>query len=314
VGTELYWRNKGFNASVLDDKDLWSYWRSKVYADNGSKNLVILGASRAQLGLNPEVIKECLSDYNIVMLAVNGKNPYAILKDLAYDEDFTGVILCAVNTPWLIDIEGWSAQEWCDYYNLTWKGLSKYGKLTETLLRAIFQQSFAILNPNLGLKRQLYYMFNLKPLYLFMYKNRYKPAFYYSRMAKEELEKHRQGRIERTHAFYKKIPIFTSGEFYDHLETEIKPLIHKIKSRKGEVIFLFMPVDILTTLNEDGSEYHPKNMYWNKIAHYTGARTIHFKDYKELSVFKSPDASHLDAHDAKTFTANLCKILQIHLL
>jgi hypothetical protein len=80
-----------------------------------------------------------------------------------------------------------------------------------------------------------------------------------------------------------------------------------IEKRGGKVVFLRMPTtDIHEQLDELSA---PRKQYWD-ILQRAGLRTIHFKDYPQLSCFDCPDTSHLDQEDAATFTKSLYPIIE----
>jgi hypothetical protein len=91
---ELGCRANDHRPSVVDDADLWAEQRSKAKGDA----VVLLGASRIQLGFASDVFKERFPRRSLVHLAQNAQQPFATLRDLAEDEAFRGVVLCAARS------------------------------------------------------------------------------------------------------------------------------------------------------------------------------------------------------------------------
>jgi len=96
VFLEYTYRSKGYATTINDNLKLWLYWRDRVYVENGRKKIVIIGASRAQLGIEPKTLAQEFSDYDIIHLAIDGKGCYATLADLANDRDFDGIVVCSL--------------------------------------------------------------------------------------------------------------------------------------------------------------------------------------------------------------------------
>lgn len=91
---EAYWRSHGFRPMVPDSKDLWYFWRQRVYRDDG-KVIVLLGASRMHADISVPVLQRLCPDYRVVQLAAFGKgSPLAILEDLVREAASLG--LCSL--------------------------------------------------------------------------------------------------------------------------------------------------------------------------------------------------------------------------
>jgi hypothetical protein len=90
-GWESFWRARGFRPSLNDDAALWALSRKE--ASNGDPDSVVfVGASRIQLGLNTEVFAEKTGKRPIV-LAIDGESPIPVLRNLASDESFRGLVI-----------------------------------------------------------------------------------------------------------------------------------------------------------------------------------------------------------------------------
>lgn len=307
-GLEMLWRSMGHLPSVTDDMLLWSYYRSQVYSKNGNKRIVILGSSRSMLGVVPEVLNRYFPSNWAIHLAVDGHNPYATFKDLAEDPNFDGIILFDATEKAFFPGNQRAQEEWVQYYKKIWSSWSRFEKIMNMHIRVFLQSRLVIFSSWLNLRQLSIYHFNIPPAYYYFRPDRYRPAFYYSRMTPEQLEEHRRRRLEIAGSRLSVPTPEMEQEFEEILRDQVKPLVDKLRAKGGEIIFLRMP-----TCGEhweiDESQF-PKEQFWDKIQPITGAVAIHFKDYESLSYFDCPDYSHLDATEAPEFTANLAVAMQ----
>ncbi len=96
AGLEAVGRRLGHRAMVVDSEALWSLERDRV-SERRARTVVVLGASRMQLGFSTDEFRRRLPDYSVVQLSANGRYPIATLLDLAEDEDFNGVVICSLS-------------------------------------------------------------------------------------------------------------------------------------------------------------------------------------------------------------------------
>src|SRR5215213_3911555 len=85
---EGIWRMRGFTPSLIDDASLWASARRSV----GSDSIVLVGASKTLLGINPAIFAET-SGVRPLQLAIDGSQAIPVLKNLAEDQSFRGVVL-----------------------------------------------------------------------------------------------------------------------------------------------------------------------------------------------------------------------------
>ncbi|MCC6456215.1 MAG: hypothetical protein IT328_14775 [Caldilineaceae bacterium] len=302
-GAEIYWRSVGHTPSVTDDMLLWSYYRSQVYTQNGIRRIVLLGSSRIQLGVVPEVLEQQFPSFRVIQLPVDGSPGYAAFKDLAEDPDFDGIIIYDTTEGGFFP-ESQKAQEpWVNFYRKTWDSSARYEKILNLRARLFLQSRIVLFNSLLNLKQQVLNRFSIHPSYVSMLPNRYRPAYYYDKMTPEQLAFHRKQRVERTLGNDEPSTPEHEAEFAQILRSDVAPLVEKLHSKGGDVIFLRMP-----TTGEQwqiDESRHPKAKYWDKMHALVGAETIHFKDVESLAHFDCPDTSHLDATEAPEFTARL---------
>jgi hypothetical protein len=140
--------------------------------------------------------------------------------------------------------------------------------------------------------------------YVQSYRADYRPWWYKTKMTKEDLAKRRAKRIQMV----KQENWEVAEEDFQKEMAVLSSLGQRLASRGGHLILVHMPMT-----DEHWECYEklaPKAMYWDRIEGLSGVRTIHFRDYPELSEFRCPDTSHLDASDAPEFTRRLARIMR----
>jgi len=310
-GSEAFWRHKGYLPSITDGKLLWGFWRDKVYSEELVKKIVILGGSRAQLGLTPDILHRKFPRFAAIHLAVDGTPPLAIFKDLAEDARFDGIIVCSMLTGWFSESALQIARPWVDHYYSEFSGYGIVDKLANMKIQIWLQKRFVIFSSELNLMNQIkskrLFSSHSRPNYLYMRPDRYRPAYYYDRLTPGQLLQLRKKIVRRDLNGEIPVRVMSEKEFRAVLTNQIAPLVKKLNEKGGEVVFVRMPTTDVSWYNLE--KMYPKAKYWDKIRMFTDAYTIHFKDYKTLSGFRCPDTSHLDVTDAPIFTSNFADIL-----
>lgn len=296
-GLETFWRHNGQRPSIVDDPAWWSYQRDRA-ATNDPKTVVLLGASRIQLDFSMELFARLYPRYEAVQLAIDGRHPLAALRDLAEDESFKGVVLCDLTPPSFLRATRDEQQEYVDYR----RAKGNLNRFLNRLIASWIQERFAIVNPQVNLRdvgvRYLIARKLPRPLYLITRFDRSRAADY----ALIDVEKQRRFRVERLRHGFEANPPPTPEQWLEQA-LDVEPWIQRIQARGGQVVFACLP-----TSGEYGAlegAYYPKTLYWDRFAVATGARTLHFRDYPDLSDFECPDGSHLDQRDKERFTVAL---------
>ncbi len=92
---EWHIRDLGWSPSVVDSPDLWVEQRKKASA-LGDKALILVGASRMQLDMDIQVLRE-KTKLEPIQLAIDGTSYLPVLENLANDPQITGTVLVSVN-------------------------------------------------------------------------------------------------------------------------------------------------------------------------------------------------------------------------
>jgi hypothetical protein len=298
---ELFWRLQGFSPTVTDDWRYWAALRRKA-SDGGAETVALVGASRIQLGFHPDVFAT-ETGLNPIMLAIDGSSPLPVLADLARDPDFNGIVICSLTPMFLAEPSEkfGRAEEWVRLYRK-----QKLSSRVEARLNLLVSAHVVFRDAALAPWRVIETVLNggwPEPPYAGMRPDRYRPADF----TMVDVERYRQGRIERRRELVAGATPLAPGAFRDKID-RIGAMAGNIQRRGGRVIFVRFPTT--GTIRRLESETWPRSRYWNVFAERIGAPAIHFEDYPALSGYDCPDGSHLDVRDARKFTRALVRILR----
>ena len=307
-GVELIFRQLGFLPSLVDSPELWSIHRDGVYSDGGQKRMVIVGASRAQTALDPQVFAQEFTEYQVVHLAIDGTAPLEIVRDLCRDPKFDGLILCSATVPLMISDDADPERRdrlYVDYYRTDFKPLAGRDREYNALIKARLQSWAAIMSSELSFKNLVSQGRELKPNFLHMHHDRYRPANYRSRMTSAELSEHLAKRVAKQRLTAAVVDQEKFDQYFGH---DLPELHRELSGRGGQMVLIRMPSSGESWTIEQ--EFVPKSSYWDRIQDLSGVPTVHFADFPGLDEFDCPDGIHLDATDAPRFTRRLSEILR----
>jgi len=293
VGLEMFVRARGFVPSVKDDEYSWSLERARA-SDGSPRTVAILGASRIMLAFSPDAFHAALPGYRFVMLAIQGSQPVASLRDLAFDPEFRGVAVVDVSENGF-DISNWTTQEHAvATYHRGWRSI---GQLAERRLETAVQSRIAFL-ANEGL-RTMHSVFLAgrwpKPFYTTTFADRTQ----YARYELTNAEQKRAAQVARLETGIEQadpVPWMQAA-----LAQEL--YVALIQGRGGKVVYVRMP-----TCDERwhaDSVRYPKELFWDRLAAVSRAVMIHFRDVPALAGFQCPDTSHIASKDGPAFTEGL---------
>lgn|SRR5690606_7557854 len=298
---ESYLSRNGYQPSVEANPDLWS-WR-RLQANNQKNAIVLLGASRMQLGLNTQVMRQELPEYRIFPLAINGQYPMATLEALAVDKDFKGIVLMSFMAQMLEPRYADMQQDNNDYY----QNQASWYLMLDAYLGGWLQSKIRFLHPRLGLQE----IINSWD------KTQHFPEVFaaqmfldgsiisdYSKQDKAALVAHFV--TDKKRNYQQQAPMDRAT--WNHQVANLITAVEAIESRGGHVVLIRFPTDKGHWQLDE--EYYPKAKYWDDLVNRNRLTMVHFKDYPELSSFDLPDSSHLDGRDAVTFTNALIDILK----
>jgi hypothetical protein len=291
-------RVRGFVPSVRDGAELWSAYRQRCRTGPGGMSPVVtLGSSRFMLGIDPAVLSTTIGR-PVISLAIDAASPIPILRDLAMDEHFHGVVLCEMGAFLKEGTPQW--QQWTERPEQYLKYFASRTAMsdTEALLTATLQSHFVFLSPELSprslfadvLSRQL----DLRPPYLRMRPDRYRPADY------ERVDRPRQ--LKHWIDFFSDLGPPLMAEDLTSFIAEMNGFVSRIQQRGGEVVFFRM-------VSSDGvrtvEDRHSPRWQWDLFAQKTEGIAIHYEDAPTLKSFKAAEGSHLDYRNVDAFSRAL---------
>lgn len=299
---EVRFRDLGYRPSITDDMRLWSVQREQATADT-TRPLVLLGASRIQLGFDLNAFRRAYPGRNVYQLAIDGRHPLAVLQDLASDDNFNGDVIIAARAESFLP-RSWPEQApYVRYFRTTWSA----DKKMNLLIGEEFQEILVLRGANLSLRRLAsFWMANraLPPInYLITDRHRERRADY----SGPAVAAIRQARLQKIRAYARTARV-PSPEEWLAAARQVEPLVEDIERRGGRVAFVRFP-----TAGEHweiDQKLFPKGDYWDRFAARSGVLSIHFADYPALGSYTLPDLSHLDMRDKGAFTRTLLDILE----
>lgn len=299
---ELAWRTAGHRPTVVDDKALWAQQRARLER-HASDAIVLLGASRVQLGISLDTMRRLFPRHVVGQLAIDGTPPVEVLRDLAADESFRGTVVMGAS-PAQFERRTWrSAEPFVEYYHQRWRPDDHLDRH----IRSGLQTTLVMLRPDLAVPRLVAGLIRAGelpgPSYLETRTDRSRLADYQNL---PDLDTHRHHRIERRRRIARsRSPSPPSEWLRDALAVDA--MAQRITKRGGEVTFVRFP----TTGEhwEIDQTTYPRAQYWDRFAARASAHTIHFRDVPGMRKLKCPDTSHVDRRDAPRLTMLLAEEL-----
>lgn len=300
---EFTLRRMGHRPNVIDDEALWASQRDRVYTRGDEKRpIVIIGDCHPLLGLVPAVLRDDFPGRRIVQLAVEASSPVAVLRDLAADERFNGIVICGLDAR-LLCKDMWDTQkQYVDYYHRNYGLNTKLNRFFSSLV----QEHLVSVNPQLRLNTLLVRLAKGEPW----------PAPYYMEIrddrshladySRVDLKMHQDWAFDRTQRLSDNKDLPWTDEWLEGA-MELEPCVDAIQARGGRVVFVQFPTT--GNLYTYDNAIFPKDKFWDALAARTSAMCVHFKDVPQLADFDCPDWSHLDRTDAPRFTAELSRTL-----
>ncbi len=296
-------------AAYIDSKGSWTIQRRLI--DQSDENTVaVVGSSRILFDLDLDNYEK-LTGTRPIQLALVGTSPKPLLKDLAADEDFKGLLIVGI-TP---------GNFFSDRGGLFGKNPEYYAKESPT--QWLSQQISMLIEPHLS-----FYDNSNWPLFTLIgrmdFENnvaKYDPVsmvWTLSEMDKDrntkmfwkvedvpDYQKHAQATWQNFFDLSDKYgaPPFDLDAFLEGISKDI----NTIRSRGGDVVFVRTPSSDVYRDRENKNQ--PREQYWDRLLSETQSVGVHFEDHPQLQGFRTPEWSHLHSDDAPIYTSALVPIL-----
>ena len=297
---ETFWRGRGFVPSVVEDNAAWIIARLGVR----SESTVLVGSSRMQSGVDPEVWGFEADGRKPVQLAKLGTSPIPVLEDLAGQRSYTGLAVVEFASRDVFGLVRGPERAAANVVREYRSALNSPAKLSEAVLGRAIGARFAFLNPALSPKRMLKAASSgvwPEAPHFAMRRDRFRPVDF----SKTDPERWMSTVLERRIRYVPHRP--TDAEMASVLD-RIGRAVSPIETRGGRVVFLNFPT--CGKIREIDERRFPRDLYWDRLAAATTAIMIHADDYPSLTAFNCPDGEHLDQRDTRAFTQALARIVK----
>ena len=293
-------RGLGMPAGLIDSMQLWSIQRDRVYGD-APRPVVFIGASRSAYGIDPKTWRSLVPETKPVMLSLNGRHPIALLRDLAADPDFRGLVVCDVDTHGLLRRWWDMQQDYVDYYHRRWNLNWRVHRLA---LNA-WQRASVLANPALGWKAGLQRWVEGGSVYIPVTRidsNRGGEILF------DQFDPTASARAFDADAERKMGEPRPAADAFLADARQIQSWVRAIQARGGDVVFFQPPVAGRVAALE--REYFDRAAYWDAFAALEGVRALHFDDVPAMGRLALPDHSHVRGADRATLTRLLVEELR----
>lgn len=322
IGMEMRLDALGYQPTARDSQERWQAARARA-SRLGERALILVGASRFQLGLDLDVLRR-ETGLEPVQLALDGSGGEPILAGLANDPKIRGTVLVEYYDH-TVGARGGVAEDMQRRHEKSsgrlrlWKRPAERSetRLTEWLHERLNAYADGA-NPWSSLRWRIlpaaearqYLVTRPDRSRLADYARVDMPDFYYRRVARtlgEEIDVNAPG-IEALLA--QRIAALKAEDNADFLAAsrEVGRMAEQIRARGGKVIFVAMPSSGM--VREIERRRYPRERFWERFVAETGLPGIHSDHEPELRGYACPDGSHLDVRDRGRYTAALADLMK----
>lgn len=294
-------RSRGLRPSVVDDVELWTCVRAE--ADGADlRTFVLAGSSRIQCAFMPEAAREVVPGLRTVQLAINNTHPVAVVRDLARDASFKGVVLVSL-LPGALGRAEWDDQEpWVRRRDRGWT----FNDALNRRLRAFLQERLVALAPEAEARRLIE-----------SFRRRGTPPPQHVTM-RSDRTRDRRPEVTLPEDAAKSRLLRDRGAFASLLR-KVKPsdwladadafdaFVRAIRARGGRIVVLcdHLSGEYARVFEEN----YPRAAFWDAFAARSSAVCLRGDDVPEIAAMPCPDGSHIDGPDSPAFTRVLMREL-----
>jgi hypothetical protein len=302
---ERWARELGVAPMVNDTPSSWSLMRSAV----GPRDVVVVGTSRAQRGIDPAVLAEYTGGTPVVQLARSSSGALPILEELAADESFVGTVI--------VDIlpNHWRLLPDAVDGNLNARALLEaHGNRAVSLpiedaLRRFFARRLAVASPDFSVAGIARALAGVPPIPgqnpLRFTERRFVELD--ARWFDAETALRRQQRANRNLAE----SAVADPEVVRAAAAPLREATERLRARGARVAFVTLPVTGLVLERE--AHQVPRALVFDTLAAEVGGEWLHWQDAVAAGLLDDalvcPDGSHLDTDSAHRVTRWLGRAL-----
>jgi hypothetical protein len=302
--TELTLRTHGAERTTTDDVNLWCRERDRL-PSLGTNDVLLLGSSRMLQDFSLAAFRDRHPGRRPLQLAVDGGRPFTLLREVADETDFAGVVLCETHMSCnsRLDSPGEITQTWLNYHRREWSLNRRLNVEAQLAIRS----RFAAASPSLGIVGLLRSLAagRLEPRGAATGLDRQSLADL-SRLTPAELkaiERRWASQLRPAHA----LQVNRGRGPWERDAREVGRMVRKIEARGGRVAFVVFPIS--GVMRAEYERLYPRDRFWRPFLRLTGARGLDCTQAPAFEGFHCPEGSHLDRRHSAPFTDTLCREL-----
>ncbi len=304
---EAYWRAEGFRPSYRNSDGLWAMTRDRLDRE-GPGGTAVIGSSRVLFDLNLEAWRDVTGRLP-VQLALEGTNPRPLLRHLAADSTFDGLLVVGVTPPLFFTpgfgfregaFEHWTSETWAEWagqrISMTVEPYLAFYNFDTALFTVARRQTWWPPRDGVPVDPVVRKLSNMR---------RTRQADMWSKV---ELDPDYREIVRNTWLAILNAPRETPppavlAEMLDATLDEVAADVRTIRERGGEVVFVRMPST--GPFREIENAAFPRATHWDELLRRADAAGVHFEDHGDLREVEVPEWSHIRAGDTDRFTRAL---------
>lgn len=289
-------RSMGYVPSARDDTMTWSAARRSVEPDS----TVLVGTSRIQTDVDPQVWAEELGGAPPIQLGMAGTPSLEVLEELAHDETFRGVVVFDVVPLYLFNGDTSFTSRSREYVQAYEESRPSPAKIWEARFTLLARSRFAFQDPALSLP--------VLAALPWQEERPRRPAYHMRPDRFTPMDFSTIGPVKTSLERFETMGRPASRAELNALVDRIGRATVLIRGRGGQVVVVRLPTS--GERQEIEERRHPRALYWDRFTVQTSAITIHAEDWPSLSRYTCPDGSHLDVRHTRAFTRALAVIVR----
>ncbi len=305
---------RGYEGNAQDSPERWQHERGRA-SRLGKNALIIVGASRVQLGLDLPTLR-AETGLEPVQLALDGSGFEAMLASLAADPGIRGTVLVDYYDMGVGVMGGPGAKAAKHYLaHPASHFAAPFSSMEASLTDSVRSRLAAYADGSSPFNALQFRAFDdhAGPSYTTVRADRSvladyslvaMPAFYYQRVGWHLGLPDRRSvpdlAVLREHIA--RLRPLDNGAYLAQLP-RLRQTVAAIEQRGGRVVFIAMPTSGM--IREIDDIRYPRAQFWDEFARGVGARVVRASDLPALKDVQCPDGSHLDRRDRVRVTKAL---------